>query len=183
MTEERRAEIAGEAVTEAQKIVGSYREHGELVRLRKDITDAILTHKKQRELRLIKDCEELTDELAEARAELSRLTAALTAREEAGREVGRRIQIDKFIAELQEIRRQFGNTCVYVRPGGCTWGAVALNYQADDERALAARPTPAGRSDAQEISAALVALAPDGTCKKCLRFECVCPTPASGEGK
>jgi hypothetical protein len=48
---------------------------------------------------------------------------------------------------------------------------------------IAARPTPAGRSDAQEISAALVALAPDGTCKKCLRFECVCPTPASGEGK
>jgi chromosome segregation ATPase len=76
--EERRAEIAERAVAEAQKIVGFYREHGELVRLRKDITDAILGHKKQRELRLIKDCAELTNELAEAKAELSRLTAEVS---------------------------------------------------------------------------------------------------------
>lgn len=45
--------------------------------------------------------------------------------------MGRMIQIDDFIKELQETRRKFGNTCVYIRD--VSWGAVALNRQAEDE--------------------------------------------------
>jgi len=46
--------------------------------------------------------------------------------------IGRMIQIDDFIAELQETRARFGNTCVYVKD--CSWGAVALNRKARDEK-------------------------------------------------
>lgn len=44
------------------------------------------------------------------------------------------IQINALIADLQRIRDIFGNTCVYIRRGGLSWGAVALNRRADDER-------------------------------------------------
>lgn len=43
------------------------------------------------------------------------------------------VQIDTLIADLQKISKQFGNTCVYIRRGGLSWGAVALNRQGDDE--------------------------------------------------
>lgn len=33
-----------------------------------------------------------------------------------------------------ETRKNFGNTCVYIRRGGLSWGAVALNRQADDKK-------------------------------------------------
>lgn len=42
--------------------------------------------------------------------------------------------IDDLIGELQGIRSKFGNTCVYLRRGGMSWGAVALNRRADDEK-------------------------------------------------
>ena len=45
----------------------------------------------------------------------------------------RMIQIDDYIKELREIREKFGNTCVYIRDA--SWGAVALNRQADDKQA------------------------------------------------
>lgn len=45
--------------------------------------------------------------------------------------MGRMIQIDKFIEELQETQRKFGNTWVYIRD--VSWGAVALNREAEDE--------------------------------------------------
>ena len=41
------------------------------------------------------------------------------------------VKIDDFIAELQSTREKFGNTCVYIRDA--SWGAVALNRQAEDE--------------------------------------------------
>ena len=43
----------------------------------------------------------------------------------------RMVKIDDFIAELQETRDRYGNTCVYIRD--CSWGAVALNRQAEDK--------------------------------------------------
>lgn len=44
------------------------------------------------------------------------------------------IQIEKLIADLQSIHKQFGNTCVYIRQFGLSWGAVALNREAEDEK-------------------------------------------------
>lgn len=43
-------------------------------------------------------------------------------------------QIDKVIADLQAIRARWGNTCVYIRRFGFSWGAVALNRHAEDEK-------------------------------------------------
>ncbi len=44
------------------------------------------------------------------------------------------VQIDTFIADMQKISDQFGNTCIYVRRGGLSWGAVALNRRDDDKK-------------------------------------------------
>ena len=49
-----------------------------------------------------------------------------------GRMMGRMIRIDDYIKELQQIREKFGNTCVYIRDA--SWGGMALNRQAEDER-------------------------------------------------
>jgi hypothetical protein len=46
----------------------------------------------------------------------------------------RMVKIDDMIAHLQQISERFGNTCVYVRRGGMSWGAVALNRRDDDEK-------------------------------------------------
>lgn len=46
----------------------------------------------------------------------------------------RMIQIEKLIADLQDIHKKFGNTCVYIRQFGVSWGAVAMNREAEDER-------------------------------------------------
>lgn len=43
-------------------------------------------------------------------------------------------QISKLIADLQQIKDSWGDTCVYIRRHGLSWGAVALNYQNDDEK-------------------------------------------------
>jgi hypothetical protein len=48
--------------------------------------------------------------------------------------VDRMLAIDKLIEMCQSIKDRWGNTCVYIRRGGMTWGAVALNAQADDEK-------------------------------------------------
>lgn len=45
--------------------------------------------------------------------------------------MGRMITIEKFIEELQETRKNFGNTCVYIRD--VSWGGMALNRQKEDE--------------------------------------------------
>ena len=45
---------------------------------------------------------------------------------------GFRMQIGELIDDLTTIKDRFGNTCVYIK--GLTWGAVALNEQADDEK-------------------------------------------------
>jgi hypothetical protein len=44
------------------------------------------------------------------------------------------VRISKMIADLQKIFDQFGDTCVYIRRGGVSWGAVALNRRADDQK-------------------------------------------------
>lgn len=49
-------------------------------------------------------------------------------------DMDRMVQIDTFIADMQKISDRFGNTCVYIRRGGLSWGAVALNRRADDEK-------------------------------------------------
>lgn len=46
----------------------------------------------------------------------------------------RMVQIVKLITDLQDIKERFGNTCVYIRRGGLSWGGVALNRKADDEK-------------------------------------------------
>lgn len=45
---------------------------------------------------------------------------------------GRMVQISDFIKELQETQSLFGNTCVYIRD--VSWGAVALNRKAQDDK-------------------------------------------------
>jgi len=45
---------------------------------------------------------------------------------------GRMVQILDLIAELQLIQERFGNTCVYIRD--VSWGACALNRQAEDRK-------------------------------------------------
>ena len=42
------------------------------------------------------------------------------------------IQIEALIGELKDTAEKFGNTCVYI--AGLSWGAVALNYQAEDQK-------------------------------------------------
>lgn len=44
------------------------------------------------------------------------------------------IRISALIADMQGILDRFGDTCVYIRRGGLSWGAVALNRQSDDEK-------------------------------------------------
>jgi hypothetical protein len=46
----------------------------------------------------------------------------------------RMVKIEKLIADLQAIKDRFGNTCVYIRRGGLSWGAVALNRRDDDQK-------------------------------------------------
>lgn len=44
------------------------------------------------------------------------------------------VKISKLIADLQAIHSQFGDTCVYVRRHGLSWGGVALTYRSEDEK-------------------------------------------------
>lgn len=44
------------------------------------------------------------------------------------------IRIKVLIERLQSTLEQFGNTCVYIRRGGLSWGAVALNRRDDDQK-------------------------------------------------
>lgn len=46
----------------------------------------------------------------------------------------RMVQIKTLIADMQSILERYGNTCVYIRRGGLSWGAVALNRRDDDEK-------------------------------------------------
>jgi hypothetical protein len=43
-------------------------------------------------------------------------------------------KISELIADLQSVKDQFGDSCVYIRSGGLSWGAVALNRRSDDEK-------------------------------------------------
>lgn len=45
------------------------------------------------------------------------------------------VSISKMILYLQSIMDNFGDTCVYIRPG-VSWGSVALNRQAEDEKTI-----------------------------------------------
>lgn len=44
------------------------------------------------------------------------------------------VKISALIQRLQETKDRFGDTCVYIRRGGLSWGAVALNRRNDDEK-------------------------------------------------
>lgn len=44
------------------------------------------------------------------------------------------VKISKLIEDMQEVHRKFGDTCVYIRRGGLSWGAVALNRRDDDKK-------------------------------------------------
>lgn len=44
------------------------------------------------------------------------------------------VKISKLIGDLQSIKDRFGDTCVYIRRGGLSWGAVALNRRDDDKK-------------------------------------------------
>lgn len=43
-------------------------------------------------------------------------------------------KLDDLIADLQSVKERFGNTCVYIRRGGMSWGAVALHRRDDDKK-------------------------------------------------
>lgn len=67
------------------------------------------------------------------------LTAALEplpshAGEDDGADTDRMQKISEVIAHLQSIKERFGDTCVYIRRGGMSWGAVALNRRDDDKK-------------------------------------------------
>ena len=47
--------------------------------------------------------------------------------------VGKMQKVSETIAYFQNVLDNFGNSCVYVRPGGVSWGAVALNREAEDK--------------------------------------------------
>lgn len=44
------------------------------------------------------------------------------------------MQIAELIKRLQNVHDRWGNTCIYIRRGGLSWGALALNRCADDEK-------------------------------------------------
>ncbi len=44
------------------------------------------------------------------------------------------VKISDLIADLQRTLDRFGDSCVYIRRGGLSWGAVALNRRSDDEK-------------------------------------------------
>ena len=44
------------------------------------------------------------------------------------------VKISTLISRLQSTFDQFGDTCVYIRRGGLSWGAVALNRRDDDKK-------------------------------------------------
>lgn len=44
------------------------------------------------------------------------------------------VKISELIADLQAIHKRYGDTCVYIRRGGMSWGAVALNRRDDDRQ-------------------------------------------------
>lgn len=46
----------------------------------------------------------------------------------------RMMKITALISRLQETKDSWGDTCVYIRRGGLSWGAVALNRQSDDKK-------------------------------------------------
>ncbi|WP_398473600.1 hypothetical protein [Tardiphaga sp.] len=46
----------------------------------------------------------------------------------------RMVKIGKLIVDMQSIKDRFGDTCVYIRRGGLSWGAVALNRRDDDKK-------------------------------------------------
>lgn len=43
-------------------------------------------------------------------------------------------KVSETIAYFQDVINRFGDSCVYIRPGGCSWGAVALNREAFDAK-------------------------------------------------
>lgn len=81
------------------------------------------------------DCPSLREEPAKAR-EIRRVPYPGTegAPTDAPHDMSHMVQIETLIADLQSIRDRFGNTCVYIRRRGLSWGAVALNHRADDEK-------------------------------------------------
>lgn len=44
------------------------------------------------------------------------------------------MKISALIASLQSTLDRWGDTCVYIRRGGLSWGAVALNRRDDDQK-------------------------------------------------
>lgn len=44
------------------------------------------------------------------------------------------LKISDLIEQMQSIRDRFGDTCLYIRRGGLSWGATALNYRDDDKK-------------------------------------------------
>lgn len=51
-----------------------------------------------------------------------------------GEQSDRMVKISALIANLTAVRDRYGDTCVYIRRGGMSWGAVALNREADDKK-------------------------------------------------
>lgn len=88
-------------------------------------------------------------------------------------------KISEVIADLQNIKDAFGDTCVYIRRGGMSWGAVALNrhdadkkngvfdLQAQHDRDMKARMQQIERlaDDNRDLGARLAALAEQPTTK------------------
>jgi hypothetical protein len=67
---------------------------------------------------------------------LAKIEAALSRSVEAGAvdDADKMRKISELIVDLQSILNRFGDTCVYIRRGGLSWGAVALNSRSDDEK-------------------------------------------------
>lgn len=71
----------------------------------------------------------LAAEIARLRAELAKVEG-----ERDADQTDRMVKISALIANLTSVQERYGDTCVYIRRGGMSWGAVALNRQADDKK-------------------------------------------------
>ena len=68
------------------------------------------------------------------------------------------VRIGALIEDLQKVHERFGNTCVYIRNRGLSWGAVALSRFAHDESHPAViEPTEMQLQEAKDIDHELAA--------------------------
>lgn len=71
-------------------------------------------------------------------------------------DLGFMVRLDAFMADLEKVRKVMGNTCVYIRNGGVSCGAVALNrFDADAAPSIESDNAVEDLNQRERIAAAL----------------------------